>query len=102
MSIIIKKGKEVETKMKSVNNENLNFNDFLSGLSEDVTKEKLESFRKSWSVLCTYAFEGLKSENIEGTNHQRSGELAEAMGEVLFTYSKFTQILEAKKKGLIN
>ena len=88
----------MKTKMKSVNDENLTFNDFLSGLSEDVTQEKNESFKKSWSVLCTYALEGIKSEEIEGSIK----ELSEAMAEVLFTYGKFTQILEAKKKGLIN
>jgi len=99
---IDRKEKEVKTKMKSVNDENLTFNDFLSGLSEDVTQEKYESFRKSWSVLTTYALEGLESENIEGTNHQKSGELAKAMGGVLFAHDKLCQVLEAKNKGLID
>ena len=52
--------------------------------------------------MTTYALEGLKSENIEGTNHQKSGELAKAMGEVLFAHDKLCQVLEAKKKGLID
>tara|TARA_R100001510_G_scaffold53814_1_gene55774 strand:+ start:346 stop:624 length:279 start_codon:yes stop_codon:yes gene_type:complete len=91
----------METKMKRIYDDNASINDFLSELSEDVTQEKYESFRKSWSVLTTYALEGLKSENIEGTNHQKSGELAKAMGEVLFAHDKLCQVLEAKKKGLI-
>ena len=88
----------METKKFWIHDDNATINDFLSGLSEDVTQEKNESFAKAWSVLCTYCFEGLKSEKIEGSQK----ELADAMNEVLFAHHKLCQILEAKKKGLID